>query len=57
MGHVRRYKNETDLNSLSSAVCLASAMQGGPRQRSVTAGFAGHSGRCLIDGIYLSTYK
>ena len=30
MGHVSGCKNETDLNSLSSAVCLASAMPGGP---------------------------
>ena len=30
MGYVHGCKNETDPNSLSSAVCLASAMQGGP---------------------------
>ena len=30
MGYVHGFKNETDLNSLSSAVCLASAMQRGP---------------------------
>ena len=30
LGYVHGFKNETDLNSLSSAVCLASAMQRGP---------------------------